>query len=352
MKEKEIRLLQVLAVSVLILSVILSGCSGFKVKKPGALAGNFDEKTPRIGMIVGEGGIGDPFYSKAWEGLERAEEELGVGIGYVKAGNEKEYPAKLAELKEKECELIFTFGQELVPAVLEAAKANPGIKYVCLDAGLDKPVPDNVLGITFKEEEAAFLAGYIAGKITQTNVIGFIGGQNDIRMQKYYYGYKAGIRSANHNCELMKGIAGTYTNKNRVQEMAERMYECDADVIFHAAGSAGKGMIKAARKEGKYAIGSEIDQNDLAPENVLTSVVKRTDEVTYQTVRKFKEGELVFGQNLQYGLAEGGVDLAESTPEHLPEKVYNQVLKYREKIIAGKITVPSNEREYLAFADN
>lgn len=334
--------------TIAILAMFLPGC-GLMEDRIQKGSGDSDVNTPKIGLITGQDGIDDPNYKKAWEGLQKAEQDFKVGIGYVKAKTVKDYPSKLAELKNDKYEIIITLDSGAVPAVLEAANKNPKIKYICLDAVLDSPIPANVLGVAYKVEEAAFLAGYLSGKMTQSRVVGFISGDNKAASLRYYYGYKAGIKYSYSGSELMKGIAGTFTNKNRIKEMAERMVESKADVIFHVAGTAGKSMIKVMDGAGKYSVGVDVDQNNLAPESVITSVIKNNDLVIYEISKQLKEKNLILGNNRVYGLAENGVGLAETTKDMIPENIYSRMLQYQSDIIGGKMPIPSNENEYLKF---
>ncbi len=334
-----------------VLILALSGCGLLESGNSPMPSGDSEMNLPKIGLVTDEGGIEDPYYQKAWKGLQKAEQDLKLEISYVKAKNDKDYPSKLAELNSQKADVIFTIGSQAVPDVLEAAKKTPKIKYVCLDSNLESPIPSNVLGVSYKIEEGAFLAGYLAGKTTKSRVAGYISGDNKEESQRYYYGFKTGLRLSNSGCELMKGIAGTFTNKKRVEKMVERMIESKADVIFHNVGSAGKSVIKEMDKASKYSIGVDVDQNELASESVITSVVKNNDEVIYEILKKLDEKSLILGKNLVYGLGENGVSLAESTKDIIPETTYNLLLQQQEKIIAGKLKIPTNESEYLNFSN-
>lgn len=330
--------------TLLVIVLLLSGCG---IIGGSGQAENSD--APKIGMITGQGGIEDPVYRKAWDGLQEAKQDAGVEIGYVKAKNDKEYPSKLAQLKNDKYQVIFTVGQSAVTAVLEAAKQNPKIKYICLDSRIEGTIPANVLGVTYKVEEAAYLAGYLAGRMTKSNVTGFISGDNKEGSLRYYYGFKTGLRKANSYCELMKGIAGTFTDKDRVREMTERMAEAGADVVFHVAGTAGEGMIKVMEENDTYAIGAYVDQSKIAPESVLTSVIIHHDQVITELVEKYQKKSLVLGKNEVYGLAEKAVGLAETTEGMVPENIYTRILEQQDKIIDGQMTIPATELEYLNF---
>ncbi|MFA6807773.1 MAG: BMP family ABC transporter substrate-binding protein [Eubacteriales bacterium] len=349
MKEKKKFRMIKLIVAVLIMTLTVTGCS---------LPGNQDQEDDRlkdgvsVGMLTDDRGIEDPYFEIAWEGFSKAKEDLGTEITYLEAKKESQYPSKLKELYNQGCDVIFTWGQDIVPAVLEAADSNQNIKYVCVDAYLEEPVPSNVLGVSYKVEEGAFLAGYIAGKKTKSYVVGYIAGEYSDLVERNYYGYKTGIKKSNSTCEVMKGLAATFTNKTRVQEMAEYMYDNKADIIFHAAGTAGKGLMKAAVQADKMAIGSDVDQNYLAPDNVITSVVKRHDNVVYDIISQYKNLKLETGKNIYVGMAESAIDIAELTSESLKELEYSQVMKFKEEIIQGDLVIPYDEGSYLEFVKN
>lgn len=337
------------AICLMIISIlVLSGCSIFGGKK--SSSGDSANYTIRVGLITGQDGTDDPAYRKAWEGLQKAGQELNAGISYVKVKSDKDYPSQLAELKSQGCQVIVTIGNAATTVVLDAANNNQKITYICLDSRIDGTVPDNVLAVSYRVEEAAFLAGYIAAKTTTSNVVGYISGDNKETSKPYYYGFKAGVHFVLPNCEILKGIAATYTNKNRVQKMTEAMLASDADVVFHTAGIAGKGMITAMGEAGKYAIGSDVDQNELAPDTVLSSVIKENGQVVYNIIKQIEENTIVLGKNVSSGLAENGISLAETTKSMLSEEAYNNLLGYEQKIIDGKITVPANENEKLEIA--
>ena len=337
-------------IAVTIMALLLAGCGLGRGKIQGETPSETGQDLLKVGLIVGEGGISDPYYQKVWEGLQKAERELNIGVGYMEAKTEKDYRSCLAEFKKQNYNVIITIGQNAVSAVLEAAKDNPKIKYICLDSGsVDSSLPGNVLTVTYKVEEAAFLVGYLAGKMTKSYVVGFVSGDNKETAQRYYYGFKAGIKASNSSVETMKGLAGTFTKKSRLKEIAERMIASKADVLFHVAGPAGEGLIEVAAREGKYIIGSGTDQSGLAPKNVLTSVVLNSDQVVYDLLVSLKDNDLKFGKAVAFGLAENAVELTEIAEDKVPKYVIDQLLAQKEKIIAGNIAIPANENEYSGF---
>ncbi|NLO97683.1 MAG: BMP family ABC transporter substrate-binding protein [Peptococcaceae bacterium] len=297
-----------------------------------------DDKTQgalRVGLIVDERGINDPYNQNAWQGLQRASQDFDIAGSYVQAQDSKEYGRLLTQLKKQNCNLIFTLGSDAVPAVLEAAAQNPQIKYICLDASLESTPPSNVMAVAFRVEEPAFLAGYLCGKMTNTLVAGFISGDNKDLAQKYHYAYKAGLRYARPNCQLMKGLAATYSNVNRYKTIAELMIESNADMILKIMGKTDTGTVSVLDKA----------QTEIA------YITKNLNEIIYDLLRQYKDNTLEL-KNLNLGMAENALKINYTNPDMVPLNTYNEVQKLEEKIITGELKVPRNEEEYLKFIDN
>ncbi|NLM21571.1 MAG: BMP family ABC transporter substrate-binding protein [Peptococcaceae bacterium] len=319
-------------ITVLLLSLIGCGMPGSERGQ----AGNNANGDLKIGLIVDDRGIDAPYNQDVWQGLQKVSRDFNIGCDYVQARNLKEYSSILAQLKQQNCGLILTLGSDAVPAVLEAAAQNPQIKYICLDTSLEEGThPANVMAVTFKVEEPAFLAGYLAGKMTKTRVAGFVSGDNKDLAQKYHYAYKAGLRYARPNCQLMKGLAATYTNKNRYQAIAERMIDSRADIILQVTGKPDTGTVELL--DGYQA--------------TLASITKKWDGIIYDLAEQYKENKLEL-KNLTLGLAENALELSSTSPDMIPEETHNSLLALQEKIIAGELAVPRNETEYLEFIDN
>ena len=127
------------------------------------------------------------------------------------------------------------------------------------------------------------------------------------------------------------------------------MYQQGADIVFHAAGDVGTGVIEAAKEQDKWVIGVDRDQNYLAPEHVLTSAMKRVDVGVYNVVKDLKEGNFPGGETVVYGLEEGAVDIAPTSDKHVPQELLDEVEELKQTIISGEIDVPVNEETYNEF---
>ncbi len=124
------------------------------------------------------------------------------------------------------------------------------------------------------------------------------------------------------------------------------MYQQGADIVFHAAGNVGVGVIEAAKEQNKFAIGVDRDQNELAPDNVITSAIKRVDMGTFNVTEMIKNGTFEGGKTIRYGIEEGAVDIAPTSDKHVPKEILDKVDEIKKDITAGKIVVPFNKESY------
>lgn len=302
-----------------------------------------------VGMITDVGGVNDQsFNQSAWEGLQRAEKELGVKVSYIESRQDADYGPNLETMLDAGTNLIWGIGFKMADAALEAANNNPDQKYAVIDFAWDD-TPKNLIGVVFKAEEASFLVGYIAAKMTTTGKVGFIGGMSFPVIWGFEYGYRAGVLYGNKDVEILSQYAESFTDAAKGKSIANSMYQQGADIVFHAAGGVGDGLIEAAKEQGKWAIGVDRDQNYLAPDNVLTSAMKRVDNAMFNISKELSEGVWKGGQTVSYGLAEGGVDIAPTSSMHVPADLLAEVQAVKARIISGEIVVPYSKETFAEF---
>jgi len=246
--------------------------------------------------------------------------------------------------------LIWGIGYMMADAVKAAATKNPKQMYAIIDQDYGKDTPTNVVGVTFKAEQSSFLVGYIAGKMTKTGKVGFVGGMTGPLIAAFQFGYEAGVKQANPKVKIMSQYAESFSDAAKGKAIATQMYQSGCDIVYHAAGGVGNGVIEAAKEKNKFAIGVDRDQNYLAPDNVITSAMKRVDNGVYNVVKQLKDGTLKGGTTITYGLAEGGVDIAPTSNKLVPQPILDEVAKLKQAVIDGKITVPVDEAGYKAYA--
>ena len=304
----------------------------------------------KVGIVFDSGGRGDKsFNDSAWAGLERAQKELGIEPKTVESKSEKDYETNLNELAEAGCKMIVAVGINMETALSAVAPKHPDVKFAIVDGDVKAP---NVRALRFKEQEGSFLAGYLAGLMTQTNKIGFVGGQKIPLIERFRVGYEAGAKTANPNVELVPAKYTMDWVNNALAKTAATILFTDnnADIVYHAAGRAGLGVIAAASEQKKYAIGVDSDQDYLAEGYVLTSMIKRVDEAVFQTVRDFKNGKFEAGEKI-YDLAANGVGLSEMkfTKEKIGAEKLAKVAAVAAQIKSGELKVPGKEDELAAY---
>lgn len=331
-----------LATTTVLSASLLVGCSGNSKEEEKA---NTDEQIT-VAMITDVAGVNDQsFNQSAWEGLQRAEKELGVKAKYLESKQDSDYAANIETLVDEGVDLILGVGMKLAPAIEEGAKMYPEQKFVLVDETYPE-VPSNVKTILFNSQESAYLSGLVAGKMTKTNNIGFIGGMELPVIEAFQYGYMAGAKAVNPKMQIQVQYANSFTDQAKGKAIANQMYSKGADVIFTAGGDVGTGAIEAAKENGKFAIGVDRDQSDLAPENVLTSAIKRVDVGVFDTVKELVDGKLELGTTVVYGLQEGAVGIPDSTKNLVPQDVIDYVKVESDKFENGELKAPKNEEEY------
>ena len=305
-----------------------------------------NNKTLKIGMVADTGGINDEsFNQSAWEGLQQAQKDLGVEIKVIESKQASEYVSNIDSLVDEGMDLVIGVGFTMKDAIQEEAKNYPDQQFAIIDETYDS-IPKNVTPILFKENEATFLTGLIAGRMTKTNQVGFIGGMENPIIGRFEYGFKYGVKTANSAADVKTQYAGTFSDAAKGKSIANQMYGNNIDIILSAAGGTGLGAIESAKENNKYAIGVDKDQSSLAPDNVLTSALKKVNVGVYDVVKELVNGNLQGGQAKVYGLKEDGVGIPESTKNLVPQEVLDYVNEMKEKVKNGDIKVPATESEY------
>lgn len=331
----------VVALIVVVLAAISAVVYQGNRKPGGPVAGEQDHKL-RIGLVLSVGGRGDNgFNDMAIAAVERAEKELGAEIKIIEPKQMASDEESLRYLAENNYDLTIGIGFMMKESLEKVAKEFPNSKFVMVDVPVDLP---NVASIAFKEHEGSFLAGALAGMMTKSNKIGFVGALKMPLIERFEVGYKEGAQYVNPNVTVITNYAGTdpsaFNNPAAGKELALAQVQRGADVLFHAAGPTGLGVIEGAKETKTWMIGEDVNQNSVAPGIVLTSMMKKVDVAVYDTIKAYSEGNFKAGINI-YGLAENGVGLAdfEYTADKVPQEVKDKLAEIRQKIIDGDIKV-------------
>ena len=339
---------------VLVAALAASGCGGGGSGGEGGSGGGGGESV-RAAIVTDVGGLGDQsFNDSANAGLVRASEELGAETDVLESGSPTDYENNLTQLSDNGFSPVFAVGFLMTDAVTAVAPQYPDTNFAIIDSVVEA---DNVASLTFREGEGGYLAGVVAGLMTQEdteyttseeNVVGFLGGQEGAPpVQKFQAGYEAGVEAVCPDCEVISQYVGStpdaFNDPARGREISLQQIDGGADVIFHGAGASGAGLFEAATDETAFAIGVDSDQAKLEPEApILTSALKRVDNAVFQTIEQAQNGEFPGGQVVEFGLEEDGIALASfgRFDDQVPQEVKDRIDESRQGIIDGEITIP------------
>ena len=311
----------------------------------------------KAAIITDVGGVDDrSFNQSAWEGLTAWGEENGLkentDYTYFQSASESDYVTNLDSAVSGGYNLVFGIGFALESAIAEVAPNNPDTKYVIVDSVVADQ--DNVVSVGFADHEASYLAGVAAAKSTKSNHIGFIGGMEGVIIDRFEAGFVAGAKSVNPDIKVTIDYAGSFADAAKGQTLAAAQYAAGADVIFHASGGTGNGVFAAAKAENEtrneadkvWVIGVDRDQSaegdytskDGKDSNfVLASTLKEVGTSVKDIANKALAGEFPGGEILQFTLADGGVDLAET---NLSDEASEAVATAKKAILDGEVSVP------------
>lgn len=312
---------------------------------PSSAEGNHPHYAPALIYLAGDGEGNSPFIQSAKSGVARAELETRKKVQLVQIGPKDDATAALKKVADSGASPILVLGSQNVAAVLKLAEQYPKTNFTLID-GMVPPVYTNVQSILFKDNEGAFLVGYIAGKVSHSGLIGFIGGMDIPPIRNFQIGFTQGVKYAASDASVHSQMVGNtpaaWGNPIKAHEIAKAFYQDNVDIIFAAAGASSTGVLKAADEMGKLAIGVDMNQNGLYPGRVLTSMVKRVDVAVYDTLKNSRDGSWTAG--IKYlGLKEGALDYAvdQNNRNLITEDLIEQVATARDRIIDGKIVVES-----------
>ncbi len=316
----------------------------------GSGTGQKTGKAIKVGIVFDSGGRGDKsFNDSAWRGVEMAMKDFNIGKpNGVESKQAKDYETNLDTLASAGYDLVFAVGISQNKALETVAAKYPNVKFAIVDAVVDKP---NVRSLTFTEQEGSFLAGYLAGLMTKSNKIGFVGGQQLDLIKKFQYGYQAGAKTANPDVEILPAkYTDSWDDIDKGKAAANVLFSSGADIVYSAAGRCGLGVINAAKDAGKYAIGVDSDQDDVAKGTVLTSMIKRVDNAVYNTIKDTVSDKFTPGQKI-YSLKDNGVGLSEmkNTKDKIGKDNLAKIDAISAKIKDGSIKVPATEAEYNKY---
>lgn len=347
---------------------MLFGCSGSSAASSGA-EGQAAEAAQtesgdklKVSLLV-TGSFGDKaFNDSAQAGMEKLQADMGdkVEVQMIEMGNDKtKFEGSLLDASDSDADVIIVGTWDMKEILENVAQEYPDKKYIIFDTDVDYTLGDlsNVYSMSYKQNEAAFLAGVLAASVTSSDmeyanedaVIGFVGAKDTAAViNDSAVGFIEGAQFINPDIKVLVSYVGSYVDSAMAKELALTQYSSGADCVFVAAGPASVGVIEAAAESQKYVIGVDSDQA-LAYEGqpeanyIISSAIKGVGDSLYNSIERDLAGELPYGEYEILGLADGAVGLADNEIYQtvVPEDIRNTVNDAKDKILAGEVTVDS-----------
>ena len=313
-------------------------------------AGTGSAEEIKPGIVYDLGGKFDKSFNEGvWNGAQRFTADTGIEFREFEVQTDSQRVQALRNFARRGHDPILAVGFQYASSLEKVAPEFPDIRFSIIDSIIDLP---NVQSIVFKEQEGSFLVGMLAAMSAESGKVGFVGGMDVPLIRRFACGYVLGARHANPEIEVYQNMTGTtgaaWNDPVKGAELAKSQFDRGADVVFHAAGGTGIGVLQAAADAGKLGIGVDSNQNHLHPGNVLTSMLKRVDVAAYEVFNSARNGNWQSG-TLNLGLAEDGVGWAldEHNEALVSQQMRDAVAAAADQIRSGAIHV----HDYIVEGD-
>lgn len=293
-------------------------------------------------IVYDKGGKFDKSFNEGvFIGAEKFKTDTGVEFRDFEPTNDAQIEQALRRFARDGHSPIIAVGFSQATALQKVASEFPDLKFTIIDMVVELP---NVQSVVFKEHEGSYLVGLLAGLASKTGKVGFVGGMDIPLIRKFACGYVQGVKAAKKEAEIFQNMTGStpaaWNDPVKGGELAKSQIDRGADVVYHAAGGTGIGVLRAAADAGKLGIGVDSNQNMLHPGKVLTSMLKRVDVAAYNSFKAAREGSWKPGVSV-LGLKEDGVGWAldDNNKALITPEMKAAADKARADIIAGAVKV-------------
>jgi basic membrane protein A len=339
------RSIHLVALLLAVAAAVLAGCGSDNGGGGGSSSSGGSKPTPqgkkiKVGLVTDIGGLNDRSFNQlAYQGLKNAESQLGITGRVLTSKSNADYIPNLSTLAQQKYDLVIGVGFLMQAAMGTVASKFPSEKFAIIDVDATslKHKPKNVEGLLFKEQEAGYLVGYMAGLYMKDNggrTIGSVGGQKIPPVDHYIAGYQAGAKAANPKIKTLNDYSQDFVAQDKCKELALNQIQQAAKVVFQVAGQCGLGVIDAAKEKGVQAIGVDADQAYLGPQ-VMTSAMKKVDVAVFDTIKEAQGGSIKGGTNRIFDLKTNGVGIGKTNS--VGAKYVSQVKAVEKKIVSGQI---------------
>ena len=298
-----------------------------------------DDAPMTVALVVADKFGDRSFYDSSKEGCDMLAEDFGIELRPIECNGEN-HTAQIRNAADA-ADVVVCVGWEFYD-IETVAPEYPDVKFIWIDNATSAPV-ENVLNITYAQNEGSFLAGYIAAAMSESGVVGAVGGEDADTINDFIVGYEQGAKYYDENTEVVHNYANTYTDPAVGKECAIALNDQGADVIFQIASATGDGVFEAAAEKGFYAIGVDSDQKYIDEDVIICSMKKEVGQSIYAAV-----SELIGGDDSRWGgtwiadMSTGYIGIGygeEGSAQQIPDELKEQVADIAEAIISGEITV-------------
>lgn len=333
---------------ILAAAMLMSGCAAST--KP------VEKDVPKVGLLTGTGGLGDnAFNDLCYNGTQMFEN----GEIQTDVVEPKEYTEMYGLVQQYadagDYLLTICVGYEYTQPLSELAALYPDQKFVLVD---DAVSMDNVHSISISPQENSFQIGAYAGWMVQNgdlpnaqkkNKIGVVAAMDNELLRTFVAGYMCGAKYVNPDVEIMVGFVGSFADTQTAKELALNMYNSGCDIVWEAAGGSGLGVFEAAKEADLYAMGSDGYKNNIDPDHILASSIRRLDLVLHQLILDAMDGKFTGGDHV-YGAADNAVEIStRDSNVQSPDEVFDVVDRVTEKMAKDEIVVPASMEEVESF---
>jgi basic membrane protein A and related proteins len=298
-------------------------------------------KKIKVGLVTDIGGLNDrSFNQSAYQGLKRAQKELGVDIRVVPSKQNSDYVPNLTSLARQKYDLVIAVGFLMGEATEKVAKAFPTTNFAIIDSSQQamKSKPGNLEGLLFKEQESGYLVGYMAGLYAKDKggdqVVSSVGGQKIPPVDHYIAGFQAGAKAANPDIKTLNDYSEDFVAPDKCKELALKQIAAGSQVVFQVAGGCGLGALDAAKEKSVEGIGVDADQAYLGT-HIMTSALKKVDVAVFDTIKSVQDDKFAKGTDTIFDLKVDGTGFGKTNSEGA--KYQSDVEGVAEKIKSGEI---------------
>ncbi len=336
----------------LMLALAAAGCGGDEGGEEGQPAQQ-EEESIRVALVSDTGGLDDRGFNEfSINGMERAEEELGVNGRIFESRSADDYLPNLTSAAEDGRDLVVAVGFLLGPSVSEAAAEYTEVNFAGVDnfyaeepdcGGEGQPpcIQPNMLGLVYPSEESGYLAGIVAAMMTKSGTVSTVGGQKIPPVDNWIAGFQQAIKDTKPSVKALNAYSQDFVDPAKCKEIALDQIRQGSDIVFQVAGKCGLGAIDAACEEGRMAIGVDADQSGEG-DCVLTSALKPLETSVFDVIQRAQEGTFEGGQNLVFSVQDfPEAELLAPFSDQVPQNVQDAVAAAREKLVSGEIDPPA-----------